>query len=93
MPTFASPESAENELTQLLLRAVPENEYGNKTLRNLALLVPCSRHSVHKWIKKGRIPPDRVMRIVEIGKLEVAKGQPGRVRREEFDPFVYKAAG
>ncbi len=90
MPTYMTPEDAENGLTVLLLRAVPENQHGHKTIDHLATLWPISRHSIHKWLRKGRIPPNRVLRVVEIGKLGEPKGSPGRVRQSDFDPFVYK---
>lgn len=82
MPTFTNPEDAENELTQLLLRAVPENEHGNKTLDHLATVMGVSRSSVHKWVRRQKMRPSRVVKVVEISE--------GRVKREEFDPFVYK---
>lgn len=82
MPTFAKPEDANDPLTVLLLTAVPENEFGNKTLEHLATLLSVSRYSVYKWIKRQRIRPSRVMQVVKIGE--------GRVKQSDFDPFVYK---
>ena len=38
MPTYEKPEDAGNALQVLLLKAVPENAYGNKTLNHLAKL-------------------------------------------------------
>lgn len=70
MPTYASPDDADNGLHQLLLRAVPENDRGNKTLTRLAELVPCTRWAIQKWIIAEKIAPDKVVRIVEIGKME-----------------------
>jgi hypothetical protein len=90
MPVFTNPEDADNDLARLMLRAVPENEHGNKTLTHLASLIPVRRWSLQKWIMKQKLPPERAARIVEIGKIGVPKGKPGRVTLEEFHPFVYK---
>ena len=96
MPVFRNPEDAPTELQRLLLRAVPENKFGNKTIDFLAELIPVNRWSVRKWITNDRIPPERVLRIVEISKITgfTKKGKPivgseARVTRQEFDPFVY----
>lgn len=83
MPTYRQPEDVSNELHQLLLKAVPENEHGNKTILHLAELMEVNRWSITKWIRKEKIPPERVLQLVEIGE--------GRVKREDFDRFVYKA--
>lgn len=97
MPTFNTPDEAENGLTRLLLRAVPENPLGNKTVTHLAQLIHMSKAGVYKWLDAERIPPERVMQIVEISKISGYDddGEPvlgeARVKREEFDEFVYKA--
>lgn len=90
MPLFSTPEQAENPLTRLMLRAVPENEHGNKTLTHLAHLIGVRRWSLQKWIIQQKIPPERAAKIVEIGKMGEPEGSPGRVTLEEFHPFVYK---
>lgn len=82
MPTYATPEDAPSGLQTLLLRAVPENDFGNKTLTHLAATLNISRWSITKWIRKGKIPPERAMQIVEISE--------GRVKIEDFHPYVYK---
>ena len=90
MPVYSDNNMPEDELHQLLLRAVPENELGNKSIAHLATLIPCRRWSVNKWIRAGKLPPDRALRVVEIshsGKPEVSGG---RVKIEDFHPFVYK---
>lgn len=89
MPVFSDPEKIENELHRLLLRAVPENSHKNKTISHLAELIPCTRWSVQKWIINKKLSPERVVRIVEIGRIGVPKDEPGRVSREDFEPFVY----
>lgn len=95
MPTYHKPEDAESGLHRLLLRAVPENEHGNKTILHLAKLMGINRWSINKWVRKDRISPERVMQVVEISKIvgydENDKPILGeqRVSREEFDPFVY----
>jgi hypothetical protein len=82
MPVYSSPERAADPLTVLLLRAAPENERGHPTLTGLADALGVSRWSIQKWIINQKISPDRVMQVVRIGE--------GRVKREEFEPFVYK---
>lgn len=95
MPTYNSPEDAESGLHRLLLRAVPENERGNKTVLHLADLMGINRWSINKWVRKDRISPERVLQVIEISKIEGydEKGKPiigkPRVSREDFDPFVY----
>ena len=90
MPIYNNPEDAPDELSKLLLRATPPNHLGRKTITHLAQVYPLKRYSIQKWIAKQKIPQGRVNRLVEIGKIDVPEGQPGRVRREDFDPFVYK---
>lgn len=95
MPLYNSPEEAENKLTQLMLRAVPENPDGNKTLTFLASLMNMTRAGLHKYLKAKRIPPERVLQIVQISRItgfngrDPIYGDEARVKREEFDEFVY----
>lgn len=97
MPTFDTPEDASDPLTRLLLTAVPENKHGSKTVTHLALLMKLTRAGVYKWITQQKIPPERVMQIVEISRItgyddggKAILGDP-RVKRDEFDEFVYKS--
>lgn len=98
MPTFNDPSEANDPLTQLMLRAVPENEHGSKTVTHLAKLMKLTRAALYKWIDQQKLPPERVMQIVEISRIigcdEAGKPILGkaRVNREEFDEFVYKAS-
>tara|TARA_Y100000593_G_scaffold83521_2_gene157529 strand:+ start:31762 stop:32055 length:294 start_codon:yes stop_codon:yes gene_type:complete len=95
MPTYSSPEAVDNKLHRLLLEAVPENEHGNKTILHLAKLLDINRWSINKWVRKKRISPQRVLEIVEVSKIKGydKKGKPilgePRVKREDFDEFVY----
>ncbi|ARB05731.1 Cro/Cl family transcriptional regulator [Synechococcus virus S-ESS1] len=82
MPTYKKPEDAENGLHVLLLRAVPVNDLGNKTLTELAKKLHLSKWAVRKWINNKKIPPDRAAQIVKISE--------GRVKLEDFHPYVYK---
>jgi len=82
MPTYANPEDGQNGLHVLLLRAVPENEHGNKTLMELSRIIRVSKWGIRKWINGEKIPPERAMQIVAISE--------GRVTQAEFDPYVYK---
>lgn len=95
MPTYHQPEDVESELHRLLLTAVPPNEHGNKTILHLAERMEVNRWSITKWIRKEKIPPERVLQLVEIGKIGEKPGRDGevksRVKREDFDRFVYKA--
>jgi len=93
MPVYREDTQPDNELHRILLRAVPTNRFGNKSIATLAELIPCRRSAVNKWIKGGKLTPDKALRIVEIGKIREPgepTGFPGRVRIEELHPFVYK---
>ena len=97
MPAYENPADAENGLTRLLLRAVPPDAEGLHTITYLAKLLNMSRQGIHKWTKAETLAPERVMQIIEISKIEgydddgkPILGEP-RVKREEFDEFVYKA--
>lgn len=94
MGLFIKPEDAEDGLTKLLLKAVPENQYGNKTLSHLADLIGVSRWGMRKWINQQKIPPERVTKIVEIGKTDSdGNYNPkarGRVNFANFHEYVYK---
>lgn len=90
MPTYNENNLPENGLHRLLLRAVPPSEHGNKAISHLAKLIPVRRWSVNKWLRNQKISPDRALQIVEIGRIGVPDGEPGRVSLEEFHPYVYK---
>ena len=89
MPVYATPDDAPSDLHRLLLVATPENEHGNRSILGLAKLMKIDRRSIGKWVKRGRVPPERVIQIVEIGKTGEPRSPGGRVKREEFDRFVY----
>lgn len=82
MPTYSAPEAADNPLLRLLLLAVPKNQHGNKTILHLADLLGVNKWSVWKWVRAQKIPPERALAIVELSE--------GRVKIEDFHPFVYK---
>ncbi len=84
-----NPETVESELHKLLLKAVPENKFGNKTINHLAELIPCTRSAITKWIKLGKIAPARAVRLVEIGQIGEPHVEGGRVTKADLDPFVY----
>lgn len=82
MPIFRNPEEADiSDLQKLLLRAVPADENGHKTIVRLAKLLKLSRWAVQKWIVKGKISPNRAVQIVELSE--------GRVSLSDFSRFVY----
>jgi len=90
MPTYNDPEDAQNPLTQLILKAVPENDLGNKTLDNARELLGVSRTAMRKWLNNQRVPPNRAKQIVNMGLLGEPKDSPGRVSLADFHRFVYK---
>lgn len=96
MPTYKKPQDAEHPLQVLLLRAVPENQYGNKTLTELARLCHVSKQAMRKWINNEKLRPERAKQIVEISQItgydEAGKPIRGkaRVNLEDFHPYVYK---
>lgn len=83
MATYASPEDAEKELHRLLLRAVPENQHGNKTISHLASLLECTRATIFNWINDDKLPAHRAKQVVELSE--------GRVTLDDFHKFVYAA--
>lgn len=96
MPTFNKPEDADNGLQVLLLRAVPKNKHGNKTLTELARLMHLSRWALQKWINNEKVSPERVKQILDISQIvgwnddgEPIKGK-ARVKIEDFHQYVYK---
>lgn len=95
MPTYHNPEDAGNPLTRLLLKAVPENEHGNKTIAHLAKLLPCTRATVFNWITDQKLPPHRATQIVDVSKITGydKKGKPilgePRVSLDDLHQFVY----
>jgi len=81
VPTIHDPEKAETPLARLLLRIVPPNEAGNRTITHLAELVGVSRNAACKWLASQRIPAPRVKRLIEISE--------GRAKVQDFEAFVY----
>lgn len=83
MATYTNPEDAEKELHRLLLRAVPENQHGNKTISHLASLLECTRATIFNWINDDKLPAHRAKQVVELSE--------GRVTLDDFHKFVYAA--
>lgn len=82
MPVFTNPEDAEiSDFQKLLLKAVPPNEDGYKTIVHLAKLLGLSRWAVQKWIVKEKISPDRASQIVDLSE--------GRVSLGDFSRYYY----
>ena len=81
MPVFHDPEDAPNELQKLLLRAVPVNDHGYKSILHLSKLLGISRWSVQKWIVNKKIPPGRAVQVVDLSE--------GRVSLADFSRFIY----
>lgn len=65
----------------LLLRACPPDENGIVSIPILADHLGCEAATLYRWMKVERIPPARVVEIVEIS--------GGRVERDEFDAYVF----
>lgn len=82
-------------LHALLLRACPPHkrtrrgedliyvpdDTGTKSIAILAHTLGMSAWGVQKWCKDGRLPPRRVVQIVD--------NNPGEVSIADFSPFVY----
>lgn len=68
-------------LHDLLLRACPANDDGEKSITILAGRLGLSKWAVHQWVQKGKIPPGRAVEVVDLS--------DGRVTLADFSPFVY----
>ncbi|MBY0360749.1 MAG: hypothetical protein K2X45_02490 [Phreatobacter sp.] len=88
MPKYSLPDDAPNDLHRLLLKCVPPNEHGNKTIAHLAEIFPLRRWSVNKWLRDGKIPSNRVKRLIEISHLDETPGA-FRASLDDFHRFVY----
>ena len=89
MPTIKDPDKVDNDLQRLLLRAVPVNKHGNRTLLHLSKLIGVSQWAMRKWINTQKLSPARVKQLVEIGKCGEPAIPDGRVSREDFERFIY----
>lgn len=89
MPTIKNPELLGNALQKLLLRTVPVNQRGNRTLLHLSKLMKVSQWAMRKWINSQKLSPFRVKQLVEIGKTGEPANPDGRVSREDFERFIY----
>ena len=84
MPVFYNPEEAAiSDLQKILLRAVPDDENGHKTISNLARHLKLSRWAVQQWISKNKISPDRAKQVAALSE--------GRVSTEDLEKFFYSA--
>ena len=86
LPGYLGTREIQNDLHQLLLDATPDRADGRpKTLGDLADALNMSKWGVHKWVKgnggKGHLPPNAVVRIMEIA--------TDRVKFEDFHVHVY----
>lgn len=79
-------------LHDLLLKACPphkrqkDGKYvpdpnGTKSISILAQSLSLSPWAVHKWVKKGKVPPGQAARMVD--------NNPDEVSLADFSPFVY----
>lgn len=92
-PTIRRREDMElGPLHALLIKACPPHSLdangklvpdpnGVKSIAILAHTLGLSPWSLMKWVHKGKIPPERVMKIVD--------GNPSEVSIAQFSPFVY----
>lgn len=67
-------------LHDLLLDACPPDAKGRKSISVLAGLLGIEPWSIHKWIKKKKIPAGRANQIVSISE--------GRTKIEDLLPFI-----
>lgn len=81
-PQPQDPGSQPSTLHELLLRAVPENSYGRKTIMRLSEVMEVSKATIWHWIKKDFLPPDRASQVVDLSE--------GRVTLDELHRFVYR---
>lgn len=70
-----------SELHELLLRAVPLNSHGRKTIMHLSELMSVTKATIWHWIKKDFLPPERASQVVDLAE--------GRVTLDELHRFVY----
>ena len=71
-------------LHDLLIRACPPNRKGQKSIPVLAKAMELTKWNIYKWIKRGRVPPERAEEIVKLAN--------GSVALEEFFPFIFRSA-
>lgn len=69
-------------LHEILLRAVPANAHGRKTILHLSKLMGVSKQVVWHWIKKDFLTPERAKQVVDLSE--------GRVSLDELHRFVYR---
>jgi hypothetical protein len=70
------------ELHNLLLRACPPDDNGNRSIPVLAKHLEMSSWGVFKWIKNNRLPPRQAAKIVELSH--------GEVTLNDFIPYIFK---
>ena len=75
--------AGQDQSVDLLLRACPPNEFGEKSITVLAIKLGLSAWAVHKWANRGKLPPNRARDIVDIADPRAA------VTLADFTPFVY----
>lgn len=68
-------------LHDLLLEVCPPDKDGFKSITILAKALKMSSWGVHKWVKHGRVPPLRVVQLVDMA--------PSKATIADFSPFVY----
>lgn len=68
-------------LHDLLLRACPPDENREKSIYVLADRLGIRPYAIYKWIRNGRIPPNRAKEIVHIAE--------GEVSLSEFSPYIF----
>jgi hypothetical protein len=69
-------------LHDLLLKACPPNEHGERSIPILAKYLDMSSWGVFKWIKNNKLPPRQAMKIVELSE--------GKVTIDQFSPYIFK---
>ena len=84
-------------LHDTLIRACPPDPEGFKSIPILAVRLEMSAYGIYKWIKAGKLPPDKAKRVVEMNngfwdaQEEQGKNIPedARVSLDDFHQFVY----
>lgn len=69
-------------LGDLLVRACVPDDNGVQSIPILARQLGISAMSIYKWIRKVEVSGRRAAQVVQ--------NSAGRVKLEDFDPYVYK---
>lgn len=72
----------QTSLKDVLLKACPPDEHGEKSINRLARALDMTSQAVYKWIEIERIPGPQAQRIIDLSE--------GRITRKDLMDFVFK---